>query len=330
MSVTQPRRLFRPALLALAALLALTPLLSGCLTRSENVGDLFSGVVVVAASPATGPTPPTFDVPASLSGAVAVYDFPETDDGSAPATDGPAGDKTGSRLRFTDLTTGQFSQLGDIIASALPDGNTVDLSASRSGDIVRLRGGTNLTALPADNYFVSITVEFAGPIVATNGQQGADDSVTWTPPGGGNAEFIADAEYADPATAAVPSWTWFVVIIALLVVLLIAWLAYMTRDRSPRPGRPRQVRETGDVVRDAVKSVVAKTTGHADGPDGDTSTSDDSTSDASTSDTSTKDGDASDSDAPDRDASDRDASDGEAPGTGTADPNADRSASADR
>lgn len=236
----RPAGLVRLPVLALAALLALVPMLSGCLTRSENVGDQFSGVVLVVATPGTGPTAPTFDVPASLTSSVSVTEFPDTAAGAEAAEDGPLAGKTGSRMRFTDLSIGQFSQLGDIIASALDSGATVDISATRSGDIVRMRGGANLGQLPAQNYFVSLTVEFDGPIVATNGQQGGEESVTWTPEAGQNSEFIADSEYADPATAAVPSWTAFVVVMSLLIVLVIAWLAYVTRDRSPRPGRPRK------------------------------------------------------------------------------------------
>lgn len=241
--VTRPRRL--PALTRSTAVavvvLAALPLLSGCMTRSENVGDQFSGFVVVAATPDAGPAP-AFDVPASLASSVSVADFPgeEATPGSPsrapdePETETSLTGKVGARLAYTDLTAGQFSQLGDIVSSALDAGATVDMSATRSGDIVRMRGGAALDGLSPKTYYVSITVDFAGPVVATNGHSIGDNSVTWAPEPGQNAQFNADVEYADPATAAVPSWTWFMVLVSLAIVAVVAGAAYRFRDRTPR------------------------------------------------------------------------------------------------
>lgn len=224
---------------ALVALLALIPLLAGCLTRSEHVGDQFSGFVVVAASPGAVPAPPTFDVPVSMTGSVSVTPFPSPSaGGSGDDAATSASGKTGSRLTYTNLTAGQFSQLGDIVSSALDAGARVDLSATRSGDVVRMRGGAALTGLPANAYYLSITVEFDGPVVATNGTQAGDSTVTWTPDPGQNAQFNADARYADPATAALPGWTWFLVLVCLAIAGAVGLLAYRHRDRTPRPPVP--------------------------------------------------------------------------------------------
>ncbi|WP_454165840.1 LppM family (lipo)protein [Gordonia iterans] len=225
---------------AAVALLTLVPLLSGCLTRSENVGDQFSGSIVVAATPARSPSPPTFDIPASMSGSIAVTEFP----GDGPARRGddpesPAAGKNGSRMTFSNLTAGQFGQLGDIVSGALGNGATVDLSATRSGDIVRLRGGAALTGLTPQNDYLALTVDFGGPVVATNGERAGVNSVSWIPEPGQNADFNADAEYPDPATAALPSWTWFMVLLCLAVVALVGALAYRFRDRTPRYVAPR-------------------------------------------------------------------------------------------
>lgn len=239
-----PRRL---SALACVALLALIPLLSGCMTRSENVGDQFSGFVVVAATPEANPAAPTFDVPASMSGSVSVTPFPNEwtsqesdDDGEQTSTTG----KVGSRMTYTGLTAGQFAQLGDIVSSALDAGATVDMGATRSGDIVRLRGGAALTALPANTYYLSITVDFDGPVVATNGNLAGESSVTWVPEPGQNAEFNADAEYADPATAALPGWTWFMVLLCLILVAVVGGIAYRFRDRTPRYTPPTEQRKS--------------------------------------------------------------------------------------
>lgn len=249
-AVTSPRR---SSALALACLLAAIPLLGGCLTKSTTVGDQFSGTVLVATTPATNPQKPVFDIPASMSGQVWQVDYPEQDEtGTAPttttpSTPAPSGStspapspdgKVGSQLTFDHLSSGQFSQIGDIIASALPDpAATVTMKANRSDDIVRLRGTAAVEGVDPNTTFVSIDVTFGGSVVATNGKQTGDDTVSWTVRGGQNAEFQADAEYADPATAAVPSWTWFMVLLCSALVALVVYLAYQSRDRSARPGR---------------------------------------------------------------------------------------------
>ncbi len=229
-------RILRLPVLACVALFALVPLLSGCLTSSRHVGDQFSGFVLVAASPNVGPAAPTFDVPASLVDSTAVTPYPGDGAADRPSGGNPTAitGKVGSRLTFTNLTTGQFSQLGDIISSALDAGATVDLGATRSGDIVRLRGGAALTGLTPQSYYLSLTVEFGGPVVATNGTQAGDAAVTWVPEPGQNDEFIADARYPDPATAALPSWTTFVALLCLGIAAAVGALAYYSRDRSPR------------------------------------------------------------------------------------------------
>lgn len=250
-SLPRPRAARRYPALFGVVLLALTGLLSGCMTRSETVGDQFSGFVIVAASPETGPAAPAFDVPASLAGAIRVTPFPNEFDSSDQKQQTPDDQqasplgKVGSRLTYTDLTAGQFSQLGDIISSALDAGATIDLSATRSGDIVRMRGAATLTDLAPTMYYVAITVDFAGPVVATNGTRAGEASVTWTPQPGQTAEFNADVEYADPATAALPSWAWFLVLVCLAIVVTVAALAYRFRDRTARYAAPRTASTRG-------------------------------------------------------------------------------------
>ena len=85
-----------------------------------------------------------------------------------------------------------------------------------------------------------MTVDFNGPVVSTNGTMAGDDSVTWNPVPGQNVEFTADAKYPDPATAALPSWTLFVVVLSLAIVGLVAWLAYRFRDTASARYSPDQ------------------------------------------------------------------------------------------
>ncbi len=250
-------------------------MLSGCLTKSTTVGDQFSGTVIVATTPSTNPQTPVFDIPASLGAQVWQDDYPEQDESStdpAPTTTpspppnrdaepSPEG-KVGSRLTFDHLSTGQFGQLGDIVASALPDpAATVTFKANRSDDIVRLRGSAALAGIDPATAYISIEVTFGGEIVATNGKQTGSESVAWTPTGGQDVELQADSEYADPATAAVPSWTWFMVLLCAVVVALVIYTAYQSRDRGPRPGRTkRRKRRTSD-------ETTAKDAGPADSDD---------------------------------------------------------------
>ncbi|AZG43692.1 LppM family (lipo)protein [Gordonia insulae] len=254
------------AILMLLSLLAATPLLSGCLERSTTVGDRYSGTIVVATSPDNPRGAPKLDVPESMASRVSLSDYdsvpesasttagapaptPSAADPAAPPASGAPGDaaedapeipRVGTRAVFTDLTAGQFSQLGDIVAAAFGESAmSMDLTAKRSGDVVRFRGSADLSDLTPGRDLVRLTVTFAGPVTATNGDQIGESTVTWTPEPRKPSDFSADATYPDPATAAVSSWSWFLALICLLTVLVVAGLAWTRRDRSPRPGRPR-------------------------------------------------------------------------------------------
>ncbi|MBD1318114.1 LppM family (lipo)protein [Gordonia hankookensis] len=252
----------RSAVLLLVSLMAAAPLLTGCLERSTTVGDRYSGTIVVATSPDNPRGAPKLDVPESMGSSVTLSDYstrPESETTAAPGsspTQSPASPgasaapdntadkvipRVGTRAVFTDLTAGQFSQLGDIVAASFGESAmSMDLSAKRSGDVVRFRGSADLTDLTPNRDFVELTVTFGGPVSATNGDQISDTTVTWTPEPRKPSDFSADATYPDPATAAVSSWSWFFALVCLAAVAIVGWLAYLKRDRSPRPGRPRR------------------------------------------------------------------------------------------
>ncbi|MDS1112564.1 DUF3153 domain-containing protein [Gordonia westfalica] len=252
------RRLM-PVAVAVVALL-MSPLMAGCLERSTTVGDRYSGSVIVATSPDNPRGAPQLDLPESMMGQVSVTEYKESPDESdaSAAPSGSAGDdrgsgdkvdeaisRVGSRASFTDLTAGQFGQLGDIIADAYGETTlTMDLTAKRSGEVVRFRGDTDLSDLIPGRDYVQLTVTFGGPVTATNGDQVGESTVTWTPAPGEPSDFSADATYPDPATAAVGSWSWFVAIVCLIAVLVIVRIAYSKRYRGPRPGRPLAVNTT--------------------------------------------------------------------------------------
>ncbi|MDY6811195.1 LppM family (lipo)protein [Gordonia mangrovi] len=253
------------AILLLLSLVAVTPLLGGCLERSTTVGDRFSGTVIVATAPDNPRGTPQLDVPESMASRITLTDYstvpesesatPDEDSAGGSSADGgdPAAEGTdeqipyvGTRAVFTDLTSGQFGQLGDIVAAAFGDSAmSMDLTAKRSDDVVRFRGNADLSDLTAGRDLVELTVVFGGPVTATNGEQIGERTVHWSPESGKPADFSADATYPDPATAAVSSWSWFVALLCLVVVALVVRLAFANRDRSPRPGRPRRNRKTG-------------------------------------------------------------------------------------
>lgn len=238
------RRRLTPLAVLLAALL-LSPLTAGCLERSTTVGDRYSGNVIVATSPDNPRGAPQLDIPESMLGQVSVTEYKESpddengDDKSGDEKDEEKVTRVGTRASFTDLTAGQFGQLGDIVADAYGETSlTMDLTAKRSGEVVRFRGDTDLSELVPNRDHVQLTVTFGGPVTATNGEQVGESTVAWTPKPGEPSDLSADATYPDPATAAVSSWSWFLAIVCLLVVAVIARMAYRMRYKGPRPGRP--------------------------------------------------------------------------------------------
>lgn len=223
---------------AIAVLGALIGLVSGCMTRSTTVGDRFSGEIIVATSPDNPRGAPRLDVPQSMASLVTVNEYTETADKGASKS-GSEPTRIGSRASYSNLTAGQFSQLGDIVAGAFDSaGMSMDVTGKRSGDIVRLRGTADLSELVNNRDYIRFTTTFAGPIVATNGEQTGEQTVSWTLPAGKSATLNADSDYADPATAAVSSWSWLLAFLCLAVVVIVARFALSNRDRSPRPGAP--------------------------------------------------------------------------------------------
>lgn len=243
---TSPDRLTRPSgIVLMLVVLAGSLLLTGCLERSTTVGDRLSGSIIVATDPDNPRGAPQLDVPQSMAGRISVNEFtrepdPDADPEAAAenAAPGPAV-LTGTRATFSDLTPGQFNQLGDIIGAAFDDSSmTMDLNATRTGDVVRVRGTADLADLLEARDFLQVTVSFEGQVTATNVDQIARNTVIWTPVPGVASDFNAETNYPDPATAAVGSWSWFFGFVCLAVVALVGVLAYRHRDNSPRPGRP--------------------------------------------------------------------------------------------
>ncbi|RTL06249.1 MAG: DUF3153 domain-containing protein [Acidimicrobiia bacterium] len=250
---THPLRRSPARLVAVAgSALLLMALLSGCLTRSETVGDRFSGEIIVATTPDNSAGIPRLDIPQSMASQVSVSDFTGTisDTGSvttqrpdtetqAPTQPQKLPTKVGTRATYHSLTAGQFGQLGDIIAASFTASNAaMDLATTRSGDAVRLTGTADFSGLVEGRDVVFFSVTFGGEIGGTNGIEYGDNSVSWVIPAGKSSDLTADARYPDPAVAALPSWSLFLAFLCVLAVAFVIWYARREHkaDTTPRPG----------------------------------------------------------------------------------------------
>lgn len=137
-------------MLAIAMLLMLVPLATGCLRVRASItispDDLVSGEIIAAAKPKnskdTGPALDG-DVPFSQKVAVSNYD-----------SDG----YVGSQAVFSDLTFAELPQLANMNSDAAG----VNLSLRRNGNIVILEGRADLTSVSDPDADVELTVAFPG------------------------------------------------------------------------------------------------------------------------------------------------------------------------
>lgn len=202
------------------------PALAACSDSPTEFGDRLWGAMVLAEKDVGQEKGPQIVVPQSLDSVVSASEFKR--DGLI-----------GTRATFTEATLGQFTQLGELVDDAYPDTSvTMDLSTQRRGEVVSFRGTADLQGLEPGRDYVEFSVQFAGPISATNGQQDGDDAVSWKPEIGKASPMTAEARYEEPGTAAFTGWTGLMAGIALAVTVIVVALAWVNRDQSPRPGAP--------------------------------------------------------------------------------------------
>lgn len=223
-----PRPRWRRRGLAVVLLLAL-PLLSGCLRAQLTMGvsssDQVTGQLVVAVP--KGGTPPTLTVPPGLGSSVTVEAYAQDS-------------YTGSVVRFSKLSFAQLQLLSGLSAVAT---GTYSLTLRRSGDIVTLDGTVDLTKVTAQGSDVTIKFSFPSPVTTTNGQREGANGITWTTAQGGTLAvgksnlLQASVRYDDPTTRSFTQWALMLGGVVLGVALLVAVIAVIARDRSPRPGR---------------------------------------------------------------------------------------------
>lgn len=227
-----PPRSRRRPLALLAVLLLALPLLGGCvraqLTMGVSSSDEVTGQLVLAVP--DGGTPPALTVPAGLGSSVTIDPY---------AQDG----YTGSVVRFTALT---FAQLQLLSGLATGGAGTTSLTLRRAGDIVTLDGTVDLTNVADRGADVTIKISFPSPVTTTNGTSDGANGITWTNAEGGTLrtgvsnQLQASVRYDDPTTRSFTQWALLLGGVVLGVAVLVAVIALLARDRSPRPGRVRR------------------------------------------------------------------------------------------
>ncbi|MGH3530955.1 MAG: LppM family (lipo)protein [Mycobacterium sp.] len=207
-------------------LLLVLPVLAGCLRVKASItispDDLVSGQITAATKPRNAKDAgPQLDpnVPFSQKVAISTYDH----DGYV-----------GSQAVFSDLT---FAELPEL-ANMNPDAQGVNLTLRRSGDLVILEGRADLTSLTDPNADVELTVAFPGAVTSTNGERIDSETVQWKLKPGVVSTMTAQARYTDPSTRSFRGAAIWLVLSSFAVAGLVALLAWLGRDRSPRFAEP--------------------------------------------------------------------------------------------
>lgn len=212
----------RRRLLVIAMLLLVVPMAAGCVRIRASItispDDLVSGEIIAAAKPRNDrDAGPQLDpnVPFSQKVAISKYE-----------SDG----YVGSQAVFSDLTFAELPQL----ANMNPDAAGVNVSLRRAGNLVILEGRADLTSLTDPDGDVELSVAFPGPVTSTNGQRVEPDVVQWKLKPGVVSTMTAQARYTDPSTRAFTNAAMWLGISSLAVAAVVAVLAWLGRDRSPR------------------------------------------------------------------------------------------------
>ena len=223
MSTTIPQTR-RARFLAIAALIAmLAPLLSGCLRVEMTMGvsksDLVTGHLVVATVPEGGNDEgPQLAVPQALSGKMRVQDYRQ--DGYV-----------GTEIFFTDLTFSEVRSLGSLD----PEHSTqFSLAFGRAGDTVTFDGSADLSTVP-ESGDVELRINFPVRPISTDGARGSDTAVVWKLPNGEKSSMHAVVTYADPNSRGLVAWISLVSLMALAAAGVAGYLAWRSRDQSPKP-----------------------------------------------------------------------------------------------
>ncbi len=120
------------------------------------------------------------------------------------------------------------------------DAAGVDISLRRAGDLVILEGRADLTSLSDSEADVSLSVAFPGEVTSTNGDQISSEVVEWKLRPGRREHDERPGALHRSQRAVVHRRGDLAGGGSMLVAGIVGWLAYASRDRSPRPGEPQE------------------------------------------------------------------------------------------
>jgi len=226
------RRLRRTALSLL--LLFIAPLAVGCIRIHASItvspDDQVSGQIIAAAKPRNDDDQgPQFDLNLPFSQKVAVSPYDQ--DGYV-----------GSEAVFSNLTFAEVPQLANLNREA----NGVDITLRRAGNLVILEGRVDLTNVSDPDADVQFSVAFPGEVTSTNGERIGGDIVAWNLKPGVVSTMSAQARVTDPSTRSFRGAAIWLGLAAFVVAGIIATLAWLNRDRSPRFADQGQADRDGD------------------------------------------------------------------------------------
>ncbi|PJK20887.1 DUF3153 domain-containing protein [Mycobacterium goodii] len=226
MRVRPPSRSRRRLLVLVMLLLLVLPTAVGCVRVRASItvspDDRVSGQIIAAAKARDGDDKgPQLVNNLPFAHKVAVSEYSRDD-------------YVGSQAVFSDLSFAEVPQL----AALSRDAAGVDISLRRAGDLVILEGRVDLTSMNDPEADVLMTVSFPGEVMSTNGDQVTSSIVEWKLRPGVVTTMNAQARYTDPSARSFTTAAIWLIVAAFLVSGVVAGLAYVSRDQSPKPGDP--------------------------------------------------------------------------------------------
>ncbi|WP_083452919.1 LppM family (lipo)protein [Mycolicibacterium goodii] len=222
--VRPPGRSRRRLLVTVMLLLLVLPTAVGCVRVRASItvspDDRVSGQIIAATKPRD----------ADDKGPQLVNNLPFAH--KVAVSEYSRDDYVGSQAVFSDLSFAELPQL----AALNRDAAGVDISLRRAGDLVILEGRVDLTSMNDPEADVLLTVSFPGEVTSTNGDQVTSSIVEWKLRPGVVSTMNAQARYTDPSARSFTTAAIWLVIGAFLVAGVVAGLAWVSRDQSPKPG----------------------------------------------------------------------------------------------
>lgn len=199
-------------------IMVISVVLTGCLNATVSLrfteDDQVSGKVLLAVPAPPGQQPFKLRVPHKFGDRVHVEPY-------------KAGERSGSKLVFNDLSFDEFERLGELVGREF---SRYKFNISRAGTLVTVEGTVDLTPLADTDSSLVIEINTPGEVTTTTGQV-VGGMMIWRPEAGEVTEFSATFQYADAAVAGGFGWAWAVGGFTFAVALLVATLAVLAHRR---------------------------------------------------------------------------------------------------